>query len=302
MSDIAASAAANISDPRLATAATPTANLRFPSENSMIYCNILIDQYQRARSNPNANFRNIAVIRLPMPNNINDSYNASVDKTTLGLLGAINIEDIEKGVGSIVNAAKNPTDTVKNLVSQGKGLIDNIMGSTTRDIYQNVKSAAITTAALLPGIADTQIGRRAQINKGIVPNPHAVAIFESMGLKSYSFAWRLSPKNSAESRAIESIITTIRNAMHPRQALGNFALEYPRVARVQFMGVKNIPGVRYSFIRTFNVNPYGFGEASFFRDGYPTSYEITLELLELETLFGDRNGNVNMSIDQTRVR
>jgi len=324
----AATGAQGSSQPSTSSAVTAASSYTYPSDlkSQQIYCNILIGQYTRNRSATNATFATTGTISLPMPLNFLDSYGASIGSPNLGIFGALgqNIGAVENAATNALNTIQNnPESTAKGAIVGGllgaifgRGRVgaaaagavvggaigasgaDKVRESIAKGLnaisdnasYNQIKSGIATSVALNPLAGDGPLAKAARVSKGIVPNPHTVSTFEGMRLKTYNLNWRFSPKSEAESRTIAAIVELIKRAMHPKSAFASFALTYPNVIRVTFSGTKDIPNIRTSFISNFQVNPYGSGQAAFFRSGYPTSYEIQLELQELETLFVGANG------------
>lgn len=295
MSDIAASAAASIRDPRLSIAPTSYA---FPSEVPPIYTVLYVCKYQRSKNETNAKHPVVSTIRLPLPQSLVDSYGAHVSSSDLSIAGVItrNLSDTTKLVNDVKNMATEGLKVGKSAIESIVGVATETtsFGSVATNMARALSETARMGASLLPGISDTKIGRAAQVTTGYVPNPHTVSTFDGMALKSYSLQWKMSPRNQSEANTIQNIITILRNAMHPKEAIATFALTYPNIVRVEYKGIKSA-NVRYSFIKSLSINNYGFGSASFFRDGNPVAVELSIELQELETLVADTNGNVNVT-------
>lgn len=308
-------------------ASTTSTSYTFPSDlrSSMIYCNISVHRYQRQRNSSTATFPTVGVISLPMPVNLLDAYGSSIGSPNLGIFGALgqNLGAIEKAASTVLNEASNPRTAAGILgggvlgalltrgrasgaaigaaaggvIASGEKALKPIReaiakGSQTDVSYQGIKSGIATGIALNPLAGDGPLPSAARVSKGILPNPHTVSTFEGMRLKTFNLSWRLAPKSEAESTTLQNIINFIKVSMHPQEAFASFALNYPKVFRVTFTGAKDMPTIRHSFVTNFQINPYGSGQAAFFRSGYPTSYEINMELQELETLYVNSNNQI----------
>ena len=314
-----------------ATPTTPASSTgtsyTFPSDlrSSMIYCNISVHRYQRQRIRSTASFPTVGVISLPMPVNLLDAYGSSIGSPNLGIFGALgqNLGAIEKAANEVINAASNPRvaggaiagGLIGAFLTKGKmggaaagagvgaavamgpagqqKIRDAIAKGMSTDVsYKGIKDGIATSIALNPLAGDGPLPSAARVSKGILPNPHTVSTFEGMRLKTFNLSWRLAPKSEAESTTLQNIVNFIKVSMHPQETFASFALRYPKVFRVTFTGAKDMPTIRHSFVTNFQINPYGSGQAAFFRSGYPTSYEINMELQELETLYVNSNNQI----------
>ena len=298
----------------------------FPSDlrSSMIYCNISVHRYQRQRISSIASFPTVGVISLPMPVNLLDAYGSSIGPANLGIFGALgqNLGAIENAATKAINAASNPkvgaaaalgglagavlTRGSKVGAAAGAGVgaavamqgVQQIIrdaiakGGQSNLSYKGIKDGIAKGIALNPLAGDGPLPSAVRVSKGILPNPHTVSTFEGMRLKTFNLSWRLAPKSEAESTTLQNIVNFIKVSMHPQETHASFALNYPKVFRVTFTGAKDMPTIRHSFVTNFQINPYGSGQAAFFRSGYPTSYEINMELQELETLYVNSNNQI----------
>jgi hypothetical protein len=197
----------------------------------------------------------VELISLPLPLAIPDSYGVMLDTVNWGMLNT-------------------------QWQAAGEDLIGRAAGSSGPG--ERLLGAAGVAAALVPGIADIQVGRQAQSAFGIVRNPHTTTIFNGVNARSHQFAFRLSPKNANEAQTMMNIIATIRNNMLPEESFGGFALDYPYLVKMDFTGIDGtITPVYFSFISDIRVDYTGGGGASFYKDGKPVDVTLTISLREL---------------------
>jgi hypothetical protein len=122
---------------------------------------------------------------------------------------------------------------------------------------------------------------------GVVKNPKTVLLFNGMNLRTFSFVFRVSPRNAAESNLLNTYIGSIRNDMHPtyNSTLNSFALDYPRLFTVGYdnklQNTQGYPKVGPSFLTDFQVNASPSGVA-FYRDGNPTIVDLQMTFAEID--------------------
>lgn len=261
-----------------------TDTFTFPLEVPEFYTRMSLRKYERP--NPGATYKASieTYIRLPIPQQLIDSFNITVSGNNMELLGNLSNAPAQlaaagRTMGELYSAAK-----------EGEGAaIMKMVGQV---------------AALTPGISDTNLAKYSQSQLGIVRNPHLTTIFEGVALKQYQFTWRISPKSEKESQMMNRMLEYIKAFMHPEIIGDGFALDYPYLATVQFVtGTSNInlPNVSDSFITGLAINSMGGGTAAFYRDGTPVVTEISMTFQEIDIKtrkdFGKGKYNTNRVID-----
>lgn len=262
----------------------------FPLEVPEFYTRMSLRKYERPKpgSNLTPSFR--TYIRLPIPQQLADSFNISVSGNNMELLG-------------------NISDASAQLAAAGKSLSEEFAKAKEGE-GAAIMNIAGKVAALTPGISDTNLGKFSQSQLGVVRNPHLTTIFEGVALKQYQFTWRISPKSEKEAQSMNSMLEYIKAFMHPEIIGEGFALDYPYLATVEFVtGSSNInmPNVSDSFITGLSINSMGGGTPAFYRDGTPVITEISMTFQEIDIKtranFG-KNGqyNTNRVIDPFNTR
>jgi hypothetical protein len=95
-------------------------------------------------------------------------------------------------------------------------------------------------AASLAGPALQQAQNNSLANLGLARNPHTALLFNGVDLRNFTFNWRFSPRSQAQSQKLNTIINTIKRAMHPNLTLGGFALDYPNLFTIEFNNDKEV--------------------------------------------------------------
>lgn len=258
-----------------------TSILGFPKQVPQYYTQLVLRKYNRyPGSQPELKIS--GSIRLPMPTAIHDSYNIDVANPAFDLLG--------NSPTDVLNAGKSQLEQYESELKNGSMSISRMV------------QVAGQGAALAPGISDTGIGKFAQSVTGMVRNPHLTTIFEGVRLKTYQFTWKLSPRSQEEARDLNEIVSTIKRQMHPMVIGGGFALEYPDLASLNFIGPPSVlmPNVRDSFITRMDINGAGTGVPSFFKDGQPVTVELALAFQEIDVL--TRNEIMGIRVDPSAVQ
>ena len=256
----------------------------FPLEVPEFYTRMSLRKYERP--NPGASYKASieTYIRLPIPQQLIDSFNISVSGNNMELLG-------------------NISNAPAQLAAAGRSLSEDFAAAKGGEGSAIMKMVG-EVAALTPGISDSNLAKFSQSNLGIVRNPHLTTIFEGVALKQYQFTWRISPKSEKEAQSMNRMLEYIKAFMHPEIIGEGFALDYPYLATVEFVtGSSNInlPNVSDSFITGLTIDSMGGGTPAFYRDGTPVITEISMTFQEIDIKtranFGGGKYNRNRVID-----
>jgi hypothetical protein len=234
----------------------------FPKQEAQYYTRLSLKKYDRMPGSQ-PSLTTASSIRLPLPTALHDSFNMDISNPSFDLLGNSPMD--------VLTAGQSKIEDLQSQFKQGNF-----------SVSQAVQLAA-QAAAQAPGISDTGIGKFAQSVTGMVRNPHLTTIFEGVRLKTYQFTWKLSPKSSDEAQELNRLFTHIKGYMHPKIVPGGFALEYPYIATVSFVGPPSavMPNVQESFITRMDINGAASGVPAFYRDGQPVSVELALAFQEI---------------------
>ena len=164
-------------------------------------------------------------------------------------------------------------------IAGGAPAIADMLGLGALAAGRGLTGAAI--AALGQG-ALNQLSATARATLGVVRNPHTALLFNGVDLRTFTFHWKVSPRSLAQSQKLNSILNTIKRAMHPNLVLGGFALDYPNLFTVEFNNDKEgIVNLGYSFCSDLSINPTPSGHV-YYRNGYPSIVEFSMTLKEFQ--------------------
>jgi hypothetical protein len=122
--------------------------------------------------------------------------------------------------------------------------------------------------------------------QGIARNPHTALIFDGMGLRQFTFNFRISPRNESESNQLNRSLNQLKLRMHPtyNSKLNSYALDYPFLFTVGFSGfdgIEGIPNVSPSFLVGMSVSNASQGNV-FYKNGMPSIVDISLSFKEID--------------------
>lgn len=258
--------------------------LAFPKEEQKLYTRISFYEYKRVSPRfAEAELRQRGNIRLPLPSSLPDNYSMALNTVDMGDVDAI-LGLIPSGSG-IIEAVMNfdVIDAISKVSSTVSKIFSPQPNRGWRDTLGDVTSGAAVAASLLPG--GTDLVNYVRAYTGTVRNPNTTTIFNNVNLRQHNFTFKLSPRNQDDARALRDIIEQIKVEMHPKTSVRGFGLEFPSVAKMEFVG-NNIlaTDVYYSFISSFNPVYSATGKPSFYKDGTPVAVELQLSFQELNIL------------------
>lgn len=257
-------------------AAAAETSLRFPlSEDLSIGTRLRFVKYDRLAPSSTATDRTTALITLPLPLGVPDTYGMKIDDFKMGSFGNINQSNIDRAFSA-------GEAGWKEILSFGTNLVRDELSQQ----YSDLKSSALRGLALSPLISDSDTQRTVQSFAGIIKNPHTTMLFEGVDLRRFTLSWRLSARNAQEAAALDNIINTIKLRMHPEEAAGGYALDYPDLVYVEFTGSPSayLPKFQKAFITNANVPSNNNGVMNFHKDGSPMEYEISISFVEMNIL------------------
>lgn len=249
---------------------------------------------------------------LPVPSNIIENYSADYSRADLGVIGnaiATASDSLISGLGnvtspfidstniagsleSIYRAAADSVGPVRNALSTGLnavtgGNVANLGGAAA---YQAAINATTVVTRDFFGIQNVPAAAAIAAGTGMIFNPHQTAVFTGVNIRSIQYDWVLAPKKEKESKAVEQIVQTLRNAMLPKRSTNNLFLNFPDEIEYKILGPTNdysMPTVP-CVITNISLNRTGAGQPSFFaKTGAPTVYRLTIGLMEIRALLRD---------------
>ena len=221
--------------------------------------------------------RSKGTVTLPIQSGIKDQNSAGWGEDTMNPLEAM--------------MAKTTLDLVMKGKADNAGKAAEQVKKDTKDFQEGIGAAVVSTATGVKGIlARTQ---------GKVVNPNLELLFQKPTLRPFSFTFKLSARSQPEAEQIVRIIRFFKQNMAPQKGGGsggasaNLFLLSPNTFQIHYLHRGVAGATEHPFIgrpkecamTAFDVDYTPDGQYSTLRDGYMTSYTISLTLKELEPVF-----------------
>lgn len=236
-------------------------------------------------SDKNSNVKMIEqTIQLPIPSNIGDTNQVSWGKDELNPLAAAAVGSINGGL---------TTGAVSDLVKIVEGSLgaasDVIIKGGAQDL---IKKSVISKLVNSLGGNTSTSGLIARAT-GQVLNPNLELLFTGVNLRSFSFDFDFTPRDSKESKVVKNIIRTFKIGMAPRtggtnEGAGLF-ISAPNVFILTYKSGKN----DHPFLNVFKpcalvnmtTNYTGSGSYSTYSDSTPVHMKMNLGFTELNPIY-----------------
>ena len=221
--------------------------------------------------------RSKGTVTLPIQSGIKDQNAAGwgEDRMTAGDIAkaGVALKTIMEGGGGF-------SESIGTLANQAVG--------SSEDLATAVGTKFAENAAGVKGLlARTQ---------GKVMNPNLELLFDKPTLRPFSFQFKLSARNKEEAATIVKIIRFFKQNMAPQKGGGsggtsaNLFLKAPNTFQIHYMheGSKEHPYIgraKECAMTSFEVDYTPDGNYSTLKDGFMTSYTISMSLKELEPVF-----------------
>ena len=258
------------------------------------------------------------VILLPMPVNINDRNQVqygpdSLDTVSAAVAGGVvgAIEDIGADVGklgSTIGKGENQTkygmgnlrDDVGNRIKNiGTDLTRTNQGTLSEVGNTITRALAAKAASLIPGVnvTGTQLLSR---QNGTVINPNMTLLMNGPALRSFSFQFKMTPRDDREAKQVKSIIRSFKRNMAPKVSQGNVFLETPNVFELRYKKGSETHPFLHRFkqcaLNDITVNYTGENVYATYSDGTPISVIMSLAFTELAPIY-ERDYGENWDYD-----
>ena len=139
--------------------------------------------------------------------------------------------------------------------------------------------------------------------KGATINPNLELLFNGPTLRPFGFQFRLSARNKVEAEEIIKIIRFFKQGMAPIRTKGNLFLLAPHTFQVHFVHAPSdgehpyIGKMKECALKTFSTDYTPENNYTTLKDGFMTSYTITMEFQELEPVYNDDYTNLDGNAD-----
>ena len=262
-----------------------------------------------ARNSPLDEF--LGLVRLPMPNALQDSNNVNWGSDEMNALEAAALNMVQPKLGDL---AKNLAGgTAGGLISglagsdigegaQG-GVATQLLGSMATRVGGDIGKTVLPTeaVAMVLGAAGIETSAEAILarKEGIVPNSNLELLFSGPTLRQFGFVYKLSPRSESEATIVNQILRFFKQGMAARKqssAAGglnggrSYFLGTPNVFRLQYRtsdneAIKGINRIKTCALTGTSVNYTPEGAFASYEKGQPVSILLSLNFQELEPIY-----------------
>ena len=152
----------------------------------------------------------------------------------------------------------------------------------------NLKGAAAEVGGKIAGqvLGNPNIEKKALKMQGKSINPYFELFFESVAPRTFSFDFKMSPRNAQESEAIQNIVRAFKTFAAPPGGHGESLRYwgYPSMFEIEYWNVDKIHKLKPCALQNITINYAGAGTNHTFYDGTPIQTDMTLTFMESELL------------------
>ena len=215
-------------------------------------------------------------VAMYLPPNVEDTTTATYNDSKTGVAGFL----VASGVAA---AGKDASKIAASIVAGAQGILGDMAA----------KSAGVV-AELAGAEGGEQLAKKAF---GVADNPYMEVLFDSMGLRTFTYNFNFAPKNEQEAVEVQKIIQLFRFHMAPELRPGiNRYLGLPSQFDIHYMFLSKDGSTSensfYNKISTcvlqdckVNYTPNGVKS---FEDGGPTATTMSLTFKEIELMTKDK--------------
>ena len=261
-----------------------------------------------ARSSPLDEF--LGLVRMPMPNAIQDSNNVAWGEDTVNALEAAALSAAggdfgDDAVAALIGGGIGALSGGDILETAKSGVASNLVIKALKDLDTSDVNNSILRPELQSRILSTlgiETSAEAILarKEGVVPNSNLELLFSGPTLRQFSFVYKMSPRSKPEATIVNQILRFFKQAMAARKqnAKGggelaggrSYFLGTPNVFRLQYRTdenetIKGLNRIKTCALTGTSVNYTPEGAFASYEKGQPVSVLLTLAFLELEPIY-----------------
>ncbi len=253
----------------------------------------------------------LGLVKLPMPNQLNDSNNVAWGEDQLNALTAAAATIASGGFQETLDFVdkalrgdfKGPFDALNAIFQgageKGRGIIG-FLEQAKQNPNSQLNARSVVGSSILNllgfGVSPEAILAR---GAGVIPNSNLQLLFNAPALRAFRFDWKMSPRSREEAIRINNIIRFFKQGMAAKKMMNDAGRSYflgtPNVFDITFKTSKTnqeITNTNNSVLRiktcacvgaAVNYTPEGMWNA--YEKGQPTSCVLSLQFKELEPLY-----------------
>jgi len=231
----------------------------------------------------------LGTIILPIPGNISDTNSCNWGDDKLDAFTAVAVNAAMDAIKIDLNAGAD------RLLQAGQGAA----GAGNNDVKEAV-AATIAKQAVGGGV--NILGR----TQGAVFNENLELLFSGPELRSFSFTFKMSARSKTEADEIVKIIRAFKQSMSAQTTKSSIFLKAPNTYEIEYLRRKKngeggtvhtrLGKIKECALLTLTTNYAPEGQYAVYNDGTPISYEIQMQLKELEPVFNTDYDDVTKDI------
>ena len=238
-------------------------------------------------SNVNVGTERFETVILPMRPNLSEQNSISVEDSSanfIQLLGGGAAAGAIEGIGNL---------DMGRIMDAGKKAIEEVGKLATDPATKSFVAAYFAGQA----VGTNLVGRKS----GMVVNPNLTVLFSGPSLRSFNFAFPLTPRSEAEAVRIRKIIRAFKRNSSPQRSSSSAFLKSPRIFLLKYIFKSNsTAGTQHPFLNkfkpcmltNFNVNYTPDNSYMTLRDGSMTRYSIDLTFKEVTPNYADEYNDI----------
>ena len=253
----------------------------------------------------------LGLVKMPMPNAIQDSNNVAWGEDTVNALEAAALNAVQPDMASLGTAgAIGGTAALADLLLGGSGsagtqAIATGLGTrlaTAEGVKENIGGTILAPEAVARILGTLNIETSAEAilarKEGVVPNSNLELLFSGPTLRQFSFVYKMSPRSKPEAKIVNQILRFFKQGMAAKKlnSTGGAAegrayfLGTPNVFRLQYRtneteAIKGLNRIKTCALTGTSVNYTPEGAFASYDEGQPVSVLLTLNFQELEPIY-----------------
>ena len=249
----------------------------------------------------------LGLVRMPMPNAIQDSNNVAWGEDSVNALEAAALAASDPSLGDVFSgiaggAAGFFTGDIADGVA--KGVATNvgrqIINNGNMDLDSTILKPEIQSRILATLGIETSAEAILARKEGVVPNSNLELLFSGPTLRQFSFVYKMSPRSKPEATIVNQILRFFKQGMAARKQNGkgggstaggaSYFLGTPNVFRLQYRtdkneAIKGLNRIKTCALTGTSVNYTPEGAFASYDGGQPVSVLLTLAFQELEPIY-----------------
>jgi len=239
----------------------------------------------------------IRKIYLPIQSGIVDSV--SVDWGQ-GEINPITAQFANLALGTITEAGtRGASAAASNFLQNSADIADKLLGSANPEIQKLVANEFTQRAIGTPGLLSRSIG-------GAINN-NLELLFNGPTLRSFTFNFKLTPREPEEAEVIKQIIRVFKKGMSPALSPAGLFLGAPNVFKLKYIYTEKgnkrddhpyLNKIKVAALRDFSVNYTPDGNYMTYSGGSMTQYDLSMTFGEIDPVYAqdydDEQGKTGM--------